>query len=465
MATTGSVHGTGHPRGDQPRSAELRRIRKDRRQLNGARLVTRPDVWWRRLNQRRRPYARRCRPPRAQLGRASRSAAATTAPVTGAGRERAGRADVLRLALRCTASTDTGPAGPTRRHHLQPCRRRATIPFGPANAFKASTSPCTTAACTKGTLVFAMTSAAARPAGRELRLHRRTAEHIASGTTVARRAGVSRRAPAGAPRPPVGRPGPLSPAAHRGRPGRSPPRPAPLQGRTRACPAPRWRRPNAAPPRRRPRHPRRRRTGSDTAVHGRARGAEGGPDVGELQEWQRVGQPGHRRTVSASTRDNLTEEPGASHRRHQCRRLAKCLAHDGRELDHIEEPSPMSETLENLLNETRLFPPPAEFAAAANVTQGAMPRPGEDRLAFWEQAGPPAALGQGVGPDAGLDQPAVREVVRGWPAQRGVQLPRPARRSRPRRQGRHPLGGRARRHPHHHVCRPAPRWCARPPTR
>lgn len=45
----------------------------------------------------------------------------------------------------------------------------------------------------------------------------------------------------------------------------------------------------------------------------------------------------------------------------------------------------MSETLENLLNETRQFPPPAEFAAAANVTEGAYAEARQDRLAFWEQ--------------------------------------------------------------------------------
>ncbi len=45
----------------------------------------------------------------------------------------------------------------------------------------------------------------------------------------------------------------------------------------------------------------------------------------------------------------------------------------------------MSETLENLLNETRQFPPPAEFAAAANVTEGAYAEARQDRLAFWER--------------------------------------------------------------------------------
>ena len=45
----------------------------------------------------------------------------------------------------------------------------------------------------------------------------------------------------------------------------------------------------------------------------------------------------------------------------------------------------MSETLENLLNETRQFPPPAELAAAANVTEGAYAEARQDRLAFWER--------------------------------------------------------------------------------
>ncbi|UWP82951.1 acetate--CoA ligase [Dactylosporangium fulvum] len=45
----------------------------------------------------------------------------------------------------------------------------------------------------------------------------------------------------------------------------------------------------------------------------------------------------------------------------------------------------MSDTLENLLNETRQFPPSAEFAAAANLTDSAYAEAKEDRLAFWEQ--------------------------------------------------------------------------------
>jgi acetyl-CoA synthetase len=44
----------------------------------------------------------------------------------------------------------------------------------------------------------------------------------------------------------------------------------------------------------------------------------------------------------------------------------------------------MSETLSNLLREERRFPPPASFAAAANVTAAAYAEADADRLAFWE---------------------------------------------------------------------------------
>ncbi|MFI5839620.1 acetate--CoA ligase [Catenuloplanes sp. NPDC051500] len=44
----------------------------------------------------------------------------------------------------------------------------------------------------------------------------------------------------------------------------------------------------------------------------------------------------------------------------------------------------MSETLANLLKETRTFPPPAAIAAEANVTDAAYQEAADDRLAFWE---------------------------------------------------------------------------------
>ncbi|HEY0700725.1 MAG TPA: acetate--CoA ligase, partial [Micromonospora sp.] len=45
----------------------------------------------------------------------------------------------------------------------------------------------------------------------------------------------------------------------------------------------------------------------------------------------------------------------------------------------------MSETLANLLQETRTFPPPAELAAHANVTAEAYEEAAADRLGFWEK--------------------------------------------------------------------------------
>ena len=101
------------------------------------------------------------------------------------------------------------------------------------------------------------------------------------------------------------------------------------------------------------------------------------------------------------------------------------------------------ETLSNLLHETRRFAPPAELAAAANVTAEAYAEAEQDRLAFWaEQAD---RLTWSKRWDTTLDwQPAVRQVVRRRRAQRRLQLRGPPRRGRPRRQGRLPLGGRAR---------------------
>ena len=57
----------------------------------------------------------------------------------------------------------------------------------------------------------------------------------------------------------------------------------------------------------------------------------------------------------------------------------------------------MSETLANLLHETRRFPPPAELAADANVTADAYDEAAADRLAFWERQAEPAALGPSAG--------------------------------------------------------------------
>src|SRR5262245_43250744 len=45
----------------------------------------------------------------------------------------------------------------------------------------------------------------------------------------------------------------------------------------------------------------------------------------------------------------------------------------------------MSETLSNLLRETREFPPPGEFAAGANVTADAYAEASADLLACWDK--------------------------------------------------------------------------------
>src|SRR4051794_28112485 len=46
----------------------------------------------------------------------------------------------------------------------------------------------------------------------------------------------------------------------------------------------------------------------------------------------------------------------------------------------------MSETLANLSHEDRRFPPPAEFAARANVKADVYEEAARDRLAFWAKA-------------------------------------------------------------------------------
>ena len=102
----------------------------------------------------------------------------------------------------------------------------------------------------------------------------------------------------------------------------------------------------------------------------------------------------------------------------------------------------MSETLENLLNETRQFPPPAELAANANVKAEAYDEAEADRLGFWEAQA--ARLSWSKKWDQVLDwsNPPFAKWFVGGAAQRRVQLPRPARRGRPGRQGR-PSTGRA----------------------
>ena len=103
--------------------------------------------------------------------------------------------------------------------------------------------------------------------------------------------------------------------------------------------------------------------------------------------------------------------------------------------------------LSNMLHEERRFEPPEELARNANVKAEAYARAESDRLAFWEEQADRLTLGNALEGRPGLVRGAVREVVHRRPAQRRVQLPRSARRGRPRRQGRVPLRGRAGRHP------------------
>ena len=108
--------------------------------------------------------------------------------------------------------------------------------------------------------------------------------------------------------------------------------------------------------------------------------------------------------------------------------------------------------IDTMFLEERRYPPPEDFAAQANAQPDIYDVPFEE---FWEREGrervtwfEPFTRALRVGA-------AVREVVPRRQAERLLQLRRPARRGRPRRQGRLPLGGRARgRDAHDHVRRP-----------
>ena len=107
--------------------------------------------------------------------------------------------------------------------------------------------------------------------------------------------------------------------------------------------------------------------------------------------------------------------------------------------------------IENLFAETRTFPPDPAFAAQANATADLYDEANADYDGFW--SGRPRerlSLVHAVRRDPRVG-PAVRQVVHRRRAQRRLQLRRPARRARPRRQGRLPLDRRARRHPDAHL--------------
>ena len=114
--------------------------------------------------------------------------------------------------------------------------------------------------------------------------------------------------------------------------------------------------------------------------------------------------------------------------------------------------------IENLLAEGRTFPPDPAFAAQANATADAV-RGGGARLR--------GVLGEARARDGSAgskpfdttlewDLPFAKWFV-GGKLNVSLQLRRPARRERPRRQGRLPLDRRARRHPDDHLRRPPAR--------
>ncbi len=99
------------------------------------------------------------------------------------------------------------------------------------------------------------------------------------------------------------------------------------------------------------------------------------------------------------------------------------------------------ETLSNLLKEDRRFEPPADLAENANLKEEAYERAAADREGFWAEQAERLTWEQKWDRVLDWDDAAVREVVRGRAAQRGVQLRRPARRGRQRRPGGAALGG------------------------
>ena len=119
--------------------------------------------------------------------------------------------------------------------------------------------------------------------------------------------------------------------------------------------------------------------------------------------------------------------------------------------------------IEDYLVEDRTFPPPADFKEhdASSPAPFLYDEADDDYEAL---LGPPGAraarLVEGLGHD--LRVGAARSPSGSSAATLNVslQLPRPPRRGRPRRQGRVPLGGRAGRHPHDHLRRAARRGAA-----
>ena len=182
---------------------------------------------------------------------------------------------------------------------------------------------------------------------------------------------------------------------------------------------------------------------------------QGRSDIGQREERGKHAKdssrarsrPGGDRILTLTLRDQVPIT--------QCHSSIPLLGSCSSVPDYEEHP-PMSETLENLLNETRQFPPPAELAAAANVKAEAYDEARSDRLAFWETQA--RRLSWAKEWDQVLDwsnPPFAKWFVGGQLNVAYNCLDRHIEAGR-RLQGRHLLGGRAGRHPHDHVRRTAP---------
>ena len=121
---------------------------------------------------------------------------------------------------------------------------------------------------------------------------------------------------------------------------------------------------------------------------------------------------------------------------------------------------------EALLQEDRTYPPPAEFAANANIADpGVYEEALRDPEAFWARFARRTGLVQAVGHGAGLVGRALRQVVRG----RQSSTPRTTASTgtwtapRKNKAGDH-LGGRAGRLAGVHLPRPFTGRCASSPT-
>ena len=117
---------------------------------------------------------------------------------------------------------------------------------------------------------------------------------------------------------------------------------------------------------------------------------------------------------------------------------------------------PIGATIEDYFVEDRTFPPPDEFAAGSLLAGRDLyaEADADARRSGRDQAGDLLAWSEHCDTVLEWELPFAKWFV-GGKLNVVVQLPRPPRRRRPRRQGRLPLGGRARRHPHHHLRRPA----------